>query len=71
MSRIKTCREHKPVANRSRKIAPFRCIQAKLEYNPGLYTRQILSEIGDQDIKIVAQNRRMRMKRSAASYDAY
>ena len=33
---------------------------------------QISSEIGDQDnIKIVAKNRRIRMKWSAASYDAY
>ena len=69
--RIKACRKYKPVMNRSRKIASSRCIQAELEYKLGLYTSQVSSEIGDQDIKIVAKNRRIRMKRSAASYDAY
>ena len=66
MLRIKACREYKPVVNTSLSRIP-----ACREYKPGLYTSQILSEIGDQDIKIVAQNRRIRMKWSAASYDAY
>ena len=70
-SHIKACHEYKPVVNRSRKIASSRCIQAELEYKPGLYTNQISSEIGDQDIKIVAKYRRIRRKQSAASYDAY
>ena len=71
--RIKACRQYKPVANRSRKIASSRCIQAELKNKPGLIvnTSQVSSEIGDQDIKVLAKSRRIRMKRSAASYDAY